>query len=626
MIASADTRFVRATGPNNGNGLTWATAYRNLRDALDAAAANPAIDQIWVAAGTYTPRRGGANRNDRFTLVSHVALYGGFSGSETLLSQRDPTANVTILSGDIDTNDTANFGNRTGNSRQVVRADDVIDARVDGFTIRGGNADFPGDQLMGGGGMHLHRSEVTVEGCIFTDNIAGGTAPDLGGFGGALLVQGGNVEIANCDFIANRGMNGGALGIFGSEQDRTEIDTVVSARDCDFTNNFSPSQTGGAIWSSTGDPLPPSMGIIGDIRFERCVFSGNHAEYYGAWTDYNTPDLRVQDCRFSGNSSVVAGGALAMAQTVGFATTPKVVGCTFEQNTNSQGGGAAVFIQARPVLFESCVIRGNIGPSAIRSGPVIGFSAGSKDLELRNCLVHDNTGTGVFGFRNPALRVLNSTITRNISGIAGGLAGGIETSAALVDVSNTILWENRRGAVMDEAAQIRVFDVAPFVNYCIVQGLSGVLGGVGNLGVDPLFEDADDDNFRLSTGSPAIDAGDSTRVAADVTDLDLDGNIAETTPFDLSGRARFANDPTTADTGVAGGLGVVVDLGAFEFEPCRTDTDGDGDVDIVDLSNLLANFGVASGATQEQGDFDGDGDVDLSDLSLLLSFFGMSCA
>lgn len=60
-------------------------------------------------------------------------------------------------------------------------------------------------------------------------------------------------------------------------------------------------------------------------------------------------------------------------------------------------------------------------------------------------------------------------------------------------------------------------------------------------------------------------------------------------------------------------------------EPCPGDIDGDHDVDSTDLSLLLTNFGLPSGATLEDGDVDGDGDVDSTDLSLLLTVFGSSC-
>jgi hypothetical protein len=58
---------------------------------------------------------------------------------------------------------------------------------------------------------------------------------------------------------------------------------------------------------------------------------------------------------------------------------------------------------------------------------------------------------------------------------------------------------------------------------------------------------------------------------------------------------------------------------------CPGDLDHDGDVDLADLAQLLAHYGITSGATYEDGDLDGDGDVDLADLATLLSHYGETC-
>jgi len=58
---------------------------------------------------------------------------------------------------------------------------------------------------------------------------------------------------------------------------------------------------------------------------------------------------------------------------------------------------------------------------------------------------------------------------------------------------------------------------------------------------------------------------------------------------------------------------------------CPGDLDGDGDVDLSDLAQLLAHYGTSSGAIYEDGDIDQDGDVDLSDLAALLAVYGQPC-
>ena len=54
------------------------------------------------------------------------------------------------------------------------------------------------------------------------------------------------------------------------------------------------------------------------------------------------------------------------------------------------------------------------------------------------------------------------------------------------------------------------------------------------------------------------------------------------------------------------------------------DADGDGDVDLLDLDILGANFGAGPGAVggASIGDFDGDGEVGLLDLDILGANFG----
>jgi hypothetical protein len=66
--------------------------------------------------------------------------------------------------------------------------------------------------------------------------------------------------------------------------------------------------------------------------------------------------------------------------------------------------------------------------------------------------------------------------------------------------------------------------------------------------------------------------------------------------------------------------------GSFDITVTLTgDLDLDCDVDLTDLSQLLAHYGATTGMTWSDGDLDGDEDVDLNDLTLLLAKYGQSC-
>ncbi len=126
-------------------------------------------------------------------------------------------------------------------------------------------------------------------------------------------------------------------------------------------------------------------------------------------------------------------------------------------------------------------------------------------------------------------------------------------------------------------------------------------------------------NFTATLTFSAALAGDTYTVTVDdnvkssVASIALDGEIADpSSPASLP-----------SGEGLAGGNAAWTFT--VEGATCYGDLTGDGLIDLTDLSVLLTNFGVANGATYEDGDMDGDGDVDLLDLSELLIVFGTSC-
>ncbi len=95
---------------------------------------------------------------------------------------------------------------------------------------------------------------------------------------------------------------------------------------------------------------------------------------------------------------------------------------------------------------------------------------------------------------------------------------------------------------------------------------------------------------------------------------------------------QAADDGATFDCVITSQLGAqcsvvsdVATLTVIAGNNCPEDLDGDGTIGLGDLSILLANYGLASGANPEDGDLNGDGAVDLNDLSLMLAVYGQDC-
>ena len=159
--------------------------------------------EIWVAQGIYYPDLD-SDGDHASTVVTetfrisynNVQLYGGFIGSEIARSQRNWASNVTVLSGDIDQNDTTNAdgvveepGDITGNNAyHVLYLDGVTHEPItsttviDGFSITAGHAN--GDSAVDNddaGGMYClgqgdgNECSPTLANITFSANLAVGS-------------------------------------------------------------------------------------------------------------------------------------------------------------------------------------------------------------------------------------------------------------------------------------------------------------------------------------------------------------------------------------------------------------------------------------------------------------------
>ncbi|HOW73872.1 MAG TPA: right-handed parallel beta-helix repeat-containing protein [Phycisphaerae bacterium] len=212
--------YVATTGDDAGDGLSWATAKRTVQAGLDAAVDG---DQVWVAAGTYV---------ECITLKAGAGLYGGFAGNETALTQRNWTANPTILD-----------GNQQGS---VVTSPEGATAttRINGFTITNGDASH------GGGIFCSWDSSPTI-----ANNTITGNNSTQGG--GGIYSSNSSPTIANNTITRNGSYWGDGIGCSGGSP------TIV--------NNTITANTGSS--SSSGDDR--YVGVIGCVSASSAVISNN---------------------------------------------------------------------------------------------------------------------------------------------------------------------------------------------------------------------------------------------------------------------------------------------------------------------------------------------------------------
>ncbi len=230
--ASAATLYVGADLGSSGDGTSWATAYASIREAVDAAEDG---DEIWVQGGTYQPTWIPFSKHD-------ISVYGGFSGTETALSQRDLGASPTTLDGQL----------ATSNGVFAIYSDSsgII---IDGFTITNYSSN--------GSAMRLSSSAI-IRNCNFFNNTTSsgeGTSSTSGYYGGgAMLIGGGSPVIINCVFAHNTA----AYGYGGAVNMRFSSADFIN---CTFTRNTAIDGGAVSVYSDNGT----------NHEFYNCLFWGN---------------------------------------------------------------------------------------------------------------------------------------------------------------------------------------------------------------------------------------------------------------------------------------------------------------------------------------------------------------
>jgi CSLREA domain-containing protein len=553
-----------APGPSH-DGLSWATAYTNLQDALAAATSG---NEIWVAEGVYYPDQGGGqiagNQAASFFLKSGVAIYGGFAGVETLRTQRDWLTHITVLSGDLAGDDTADAHGvvldwedvvGTDNTYQIVTAgyyngsDVTVDstAVLDGFTITAGR-DFRDAVRQGAGaGLFTYKSNPTLRHLVFSGNQA-----RVGG--GMYLWEGPAITMTGLTFTGNVATQGGGLYCrnipltldqFLFQNNETRNLTAAAQFGGGMAATCNLTLTNGQFIGNTAGNAGGLLTSGGPVSLNQVVFDGNHAteDNIGAGgmvSDAGNPVLT--DVTFKNNTSNGWSGGYHHQ---GSALSLNRV--SFIDNANNRGPGGGLGTIGASVTITDALFAGNNAAGGPGGGGLIMYS---NSLTMTNTVFQGNSGVlggGLF------LEDVTATLRNvTVSGNQAGDGGGSSLMYSSLQVSNSILYGNPGGAIRSDSSVVSAA-------YSILSG--GCPSGATCDHVsdtDPLFVlpvvqgnvPTSTGNLRLRPISPAIDAGNNYAVPAGLT-TDLDGN------------PRFIDIPEAADTGL--GIPPLVDRGAYEY-------------------------------------------------------------
>jgi predicted outer membrane repeat protein len=314
-----------------------------------------------------------------------------------------------------------------------------------------------------------------------TSNIAGS-------WGGVYYLSGGSTvwlmgtNSARPTLWVNQADSGGA--IYALSSPRVECDGA------DFGGSVNGNRArdgeGGAIFLITSD-------FIAD----NCIFQNNQATSNGgAIAAYKSSSVTIDTdfaplSALSGlneatNSSLTAGGPPITVCDPATGECSSFRYNTADSDSNASGYGGAIFTEESSMNVSYTYLHHN---SAVKGGAI--YQAGDSSVgQVTNSLLHHNVATRADG---AGIHPSDGTFTLNQVTLADNV-GGMGFSgdpAATNQVHNSIAWGNSGG------------------------GFAGVFTGSicnidqsGNVGIiaDPLFVNPTSENYRLRSGSPAIDA------------------------------------------------------------------------------------------------------------------------
>jgi len=171
-----------------------------------------------------------------------------------------------------------------------------------------------------------------------------------------------------------------------------------------------------------------------------------------------------------------------------------------------------LFLVECDAIVHRNLIHKNIGTIAFGVWSIFGqiLTPGSYEL-VNNVIVKNQATDPTFAaavmFFEGAVTFVNNTVADNTSKVSGG--NSVRCGVSSTELRNSIFWGNS-GKGVDGCT----------VTYSDLQGWTS--GGVGNFASNPLFVDPANDNYKIATTSPCVNAGSSSFVQS-LSTIDFTG-------------------------------------------------------------------------------------------------------
>ncbi|AUC83473.1 choice-of-anchor Q domain-containing protein [Lacinutrix sp. Bg11-31] len=355
--------FVDLNATGTSIGKNWVNAFTTIQEALAVAQSG---DKIWVAQGIYKPTAGSRSNTFNFN-IDNLEVYGGFDGTETDISQRNHLINETILSGDINDNDTAlgfSEANRAENNYHVItiNGNDIL---VNGIAVSGGQANATSGNDGAGAGIFIASTAVNlvVDKCVFRNNVA---------IGGASIYTRPNtttmLTVNSSQFYNNMGNYG--VGVYVINDGAITHDVEIS--NSLFYNNESRNRNG-------------ADGFTGSAIWLR------------ANTASSTLTSNISNCTFTGNSDIgtrasTQRGAVSLSRNSGATHTSAVSNSVFFNNTGAGGVTTPALTKGHSTFITSVLVSNSIDPDNFSTlPPSFKVNVSTADPLFLNAATNDYT-------------------------------------------------------------------------------------------------------------------------------------------------------------------------------------------------------------------------------------------